>query len=99
MNAGTAIVTSNLKDLKIAQTSLRLLVLTPAELVIRLATERLSFRLDILLIIMQDRTPEQTQTILNWRTQNRQTLRKNFQHQYIAYRLWYFRGVSHREEL
>jgi hypothetical protein len=39
MNAGAAIVTSNLKDLKIAQTSLGLLVLTPTELVIRLATE------------------------------------------------------------
>jgi hypothetical protein len=40
MNAGAVIVTSNLKDLKIAQTSLGLLVLTPAELVIKLATER-----------------------------------------------------------
>jgi hypothetical protein len=39
MNAGAVIVTSNLKDLKIAQTSLGLLVLTPAELVIKLATE------------------------------------------------------------
>jgi hypothetical protein len=33
MNAGAAIVTSNLKDLNIAQASLGLLVLTPAELV------------------------------------------------------------------
>jgi predicted nucleic acid-binding protein len=40
MNAGAAIVTSNLKDLKIAQASLGLLVLTPAELVIKLANDR-----------------------------------------------------------
>ena len=40
MNAGAAIVTSNLKDLKIAQASLGLLVLTPAELVIRLTEDR-----------------------------------------------------------
>jgi hypothetical protein len=40
MNADAAIVTSNLKDLKIAQASLGLLVLTPAELVIKLATDR-----------------------------------------------------------
>ena len=37
MNAGAAIVTSNLKDLKIARKSLGILVLTPAELVIKLA--------------------------------------------------------------
>jgi predicted nucleic acid-binding protein len=37
MNAGAAIVTSNLKDLKIARTSLGLLVLTPVELAIELA--------------------------------------------------------------
>jgi predicted nucleic acid-binding protein len=40
MNADAAIVTSNLKDLKIAQTSLGLLVLTPTELVIQLAADR-----------------------------------------------------------
>ena len=36
MNAGASIVTSNLKDLKIAQKSLGILVLTPAELVVKL---------------------------------------------------------------
>ena len=33
---------------------------------------------------MPERTPEQTQAILLWRNENRQSLRQNYQHQYIA---------------
>ena len=33
---------------------------------------------------MQNRTPEQTTAILRWRNQNHQTIRRNYQRQYIA---------------
>jgi hypothetical protein len=33
---------------------------------------------------MQSRTPEETQAIVRWRNQNRRTIRKNYQRQYIA---------------
>jgi Aspartyl protease len=33
---------------------------------------------------MQSRTPEETQAIIHWRNQNRRTLRRDYQQQYIA---------------